>query len=54
MTMTLHDRQRTEPVPAHAYTLPIVRETPIRAGLGAGGTPPALPESLTYPGSTAW
>ena len=26
--MTLHDRRRTDPVAAHAYTLPIVREVP--------------------------
>jgi hypothetical protein len=26
--MTLHDRRRTHPVAAHAYTLPIVREVP--------------------------
>ena len=26
--MTLHDRRRTDPVAARAYTLPIVREVP--------------------------
>ena len=26
--MTLHDRRRTDPVAAHAYTLPIVRGVP--------------------------
>jgi hypothetical protein len=52
MTMTLHDRRRTDTVPAHAYTVPVVREVPIRAG--AGGTPITTPEPLAYPGSTAW
>jgi hypothetical protein len=26
--MTIHDRSRTHPVTAHAFTLPIVREIP--------------------------
>jgi len=26
--MTIHDRSRTHPVTAHAFTLPIVREVP--------------------------
>jgi hypothetical protein len=51
--MTLQDR-RTETVAAHAYTVPVVREVPIRAGAGAGGTTITVPEPLTYPGSTAW
>jgi hypothetical protein len=49
--MTLQDR-RTETVAAHAYTVPVVREVPIRAG--AGGATITVPEPLTYPGSTAW
>jgi hypothetical protein len=32
--MTLHDRRRTDPVATHAYTVPVVREVPIRRGLG--------------------
>jgi hypothetical protein len=34
--MTLHDRARTDPIAAHAYTLPVVREVPI-----AGNSPSA-------------
>jgi hypothetical protein len=30
--MTSHDRPRTDPIAAHAYTLPVVRELPIGAG----------------------
>jgi hypothetical protein len=52
--MTLQDRRRIDTGAAHAYTLPVVREVPIRAGLGAGGTPITIPELLTYPGTTAW
>jgi hypothetical protein len=30
--MTHRDRPRTDPIAAHAYTLPVVREVPIAAG----------------------
>jgi hypothetical protein len=30
--MPAHDRPRTDPIASHAYTLPVVREVPIRAG----------------------
>jgi hypothetical protein len=49
--MTLQVHRRIDTVPAHAYTVPVVREVPIRPG---GGTPIVIPEPLTYPGSTAW
>ena len=52
--MTLHVHRRIDSVPAHAYTLPVVREVPIQAGRGAGGTTMILPGPATYPGSTAW
>jgi hypothetical protein len=52
--MTLHDRRRTDTFPAHAYTLPVVREVAIRAGGAAAGTPISTPEPPAYPGSAAW
>jgi hypothetical protein len=33
--MTVHDRLRTEPGAGRAYTLPVVREVPIRGSLSA-------------------
>jgi len=49
MTMTLHDHRRTDPVAAHAYTLPIVREVPVRAGRGLGdGAPQESARPLAY------
>jgi hypothetical protein len=44
--MTNHDRSRTDPIAAHAYTLPVVRELPIGASsLPAAAEPhdPAQP-----------
>jgi hypothetical protein len=36
--MTLHDRRRTDPVAAHAYTVPVVREVAVRpSGQAAPG-----------------
>jgi hypothetical protein len=29
--MTIYERPRTDPIAGHAYTLPVVREVPIRA-----------------------
>jgi hypothetical protein len=44
--MTRHDRPRTDPIAAHAYTLPVVREVPI----GAGSAPASLqPHDLGQP-----
>jgi hypothetical protein len=54
--MTIRVRRRTHPVAAHVYTLPIVREVPIRAGLGSvGGTPQQPGQPLAYAAdSHAW
>jgi hypothetical protein len=38
--MTINDRTRTDPVAAHAYTLPVVREVPIGAGPPSGSSDP--------------
>jgi hypothetical protein len=50
--MTIHDRRRTHPVAAHAYTLPVVREVPVGAGLGAPGG--AAQQPLYAADSHAW
>jgi hypothetical protein len=41
--MTIHVPRRTHPVAAHAYTMPVVREVPIGAGLGGAPQQPAQP-----------
>jgi hypothetical protein len=52
--MTIHDRSRTHPVTAHAFTLPIVREVPICATLGRrSGTEPPQPAACAVD-SHAW
>ena len=54
--MTIRERRRIQPVAAHAYTLPIVREVPICAGQGSGsGMPEQLAQPLLYPADAhAW
>jgi hypothetical protein len=38
--MTHNDRPRTDPIAAHAYTLPVVREVPIAAGSASASHDP--------------
>jgi hypothetical protein len=47
--MTLYDRPRTDPIAAHAYTLPVVREVPIAADSSSASTDPhGVPQPLVY------
>jgi hypothetical protein len=54
--MTIHDRRRTDPVATHAYTVPVVREVPIRPGSGPTASGPhELEQPLAYAAdSHAW
>jgi hypothetical protein len=37
--MAIHDRRRTKPAAARAYTVPVVREVPVRpSGYAASGS----------------
>jgi hypothetical protein len=49
--MTIKVRTRTEPIAAHAYTLPVVREVPIAASSSAPPNPQPLAYTLDAP---AW
>ena len=54
--MTVQELPRTDLDTTHAYTLPVVREVPIRAG---APTPPPAPLSfeqrpITLAGARAW
>jgi hypothetical protein len=47
--MLLHDRPRTDPIAAHAYTLPVVREVPIAAdALSASSHPHGIAQPVLY------
>jgi hypothetical protein len=47
--MILQDRPRTDPIAAHAYTLPVVREVPIAAGPPAASSDPhGVAQPLVY------
>jgi hypothetical protein len=47
--MTTFNRTRTDPIASHAYTLPVVREVPIRAGASADSAgPPAIGQPVVY------
>ena len=53
--MTIDDRCRTHPVAAHTYTLPIVREIPVHAGIWSGsGTEQYGRPLASAAGSHAW
>jgi hypothetical protein len=53
--MTIQDRYRTHPVAVHAYTLPIVREVPIHAGVWPGSASQQSGRPLAYAAdSHAW
>jgi hypothetical protein len=45
--MTSQDRPRTDPIAAHAYTLPVVREVPIGSNLSSA-EPHGLGQPLLY------
>jgi hypothetical protein len=44
--MTSQDRPRTDPIAAHAYTLPVVREVPI--GTRSSSDPQGLGQPVVY------
>jgi hypothetical protein len=54
--MTIHEQRRTDPVAPHAYTVPVVREVPIRHGSGPPSPAPYdLEQRLAYAAdSQAW
>lgn len=45
--MTSHDRPRTDPIAAHAYTLPVVREVPIGPS-PTSGVPQGIGQPVVY------
>ena len=53
--MTIHDRRRTDPVVTRAYTVPLVREVPIRpSGHAASGPDQVAPPLADAADSHAW
>jgi len=46
--MTIHTRRRTNPVPVHAYTVPIVREILLSTAASS-----AAPDPLSFEHATA-
>lgn len=53
--MTLHDRRRTDPAATHAYTVPVVREVPVRPSGHAASGPHELGQPLANAAdSHAW
>jgi hypothetical protein len=47
--MIHNDRPRTDPIAAHAYTLPVVREVPVGAGPpSAAPAPHGVGQPLVY------
>ena len=45
--MTIHDPRRTDPIVAHAYTVPLVREVPARPPGHAASDPHQLGPRLS-------
>ena len=54
--MTVQELPRTDLNAAHAYTLPVVREVPIRAGAPAPSPAPhgLEPAAVSLTGARAW
>jgi hypothetical protein len=47
--MTSHDRPRTDPIAAHVYTMPVVRELPRGAGAPVASVDPhGVPQPVVH------